>query len=188
MLCILSCIWVNILNPDGTAWARVKHLQLRICVYAVCYTEHKPSWDLDLPFSLHLEVISTTNNTFILKVLLVPCQTEGWMGTTSAEPPQQLYGACKSAHVLRMDLDSFGTQAPHFALIPRSPLPSALALAPSSGSLLGQTSGVRGRCSSWDWTIAPAPPGINQQPAHRIVHDSHHYWWRSNTQGARDCG
>lgn len=69
------------------------------------------------------------------------------MGTTSVEPPQQLYGACKSAHVLRMDLDSFGTQTPHFALIPRSPLPSALALAPSSGSLLGQTSGVKGQGS-----------------------------------------
>lgn len=77
LLCILSCIWVKTLNPDGTAWARVKHLQLRIWVYAVCYIEHKPSWDEDLPFSLHLEVISTTNNTFILKVFLVPCQTEG---------------------------------------------------------------------------------------------------------------
>lgn len=45
-------------------------------------------------------------------------------------------------------LDSFQTQNSQCALIPMSPLPSATALDPSSGSLIGQTSRVKGQ-GSW---------------------------------------
>ncbi|KAI9533784.1 hypothetical protein NQZ68_019866 [Dissostichus eleginoides] len=49
-------------------------------------------------------------------------------------------------------------------------------------------SGFEGQGSSLGWTIAKAPPGVNQRLTQAIVRDSHHYRGQRNTEEARNCG